>query len=134
MFEPDGLIINCERWEDYWKSLYVGHMKESRTSAKNSAARANLQEKLKKLVDAKVFLRSAFFTDVLAEAKKFSLLTQEKNVNVIKLTKSNYERLLKKIQDSNDNILTLPNFKIIIDAVNQLRTKTVNLFARGISL
>ena len=109
-------------------------MKESRTSAKNSAARANLQEKLKKLVDAKVFLRSAFFTDVLAEAKKFSLLTQEKNVNVIKLTKSNYERLLKKIQDSNDNILTLPNFKIIIDAVNQLRTKTVNLFARGISL
>ena len=32
-------------------------------------------------------------------------------------TKSNYEWLLKKIQDSNYYILTLPNFKIIIDAV-----------------
>ena len=32
-------------------------------------------------------------------------------------TKSNYVRLLKKIQDSNDCILALPNFKIIIDTV-----------------
>ena len=59
----------------------------------------------------------------MAEAKKFSLLIQEKNVNVIKLLnavesiKSNYEQLLKKIQVSNNYILTLSNFKIIIDAV-----------------
>ena len=32
-------------------------------------------------------------------------------------TKSNYERLQKKIRDNNDYILTLPNLKIIIDAI-----------------
>ena len=48
---------------------------------------------------------------------------QKKNVNVIKLlnvvesAKSNYERLLKKIQDGNDYTLTLTNFKNIIDAI-----------------
>ena len=74
-------------------------------------------------MDAKVPLRSAFFTDVLTEAKKCSLLTQKKNVNIIELLNAvesaepNYERLLKKIQNSNDYTLTLPNFKVIIDAV-----------------
>ena len=57
--------------------LYVGHLKDSTSSAKNSAARATLLETFKKLVDAKVLPRSAFFTEVLAEAKKLSLLTQE---------------------------------------------------------
>ena len=57
--------------------LYVGHLKDSSSSAKNSAARATMLGKLKKLMDAKILLRSAFFTEVLAEAKKFSLLTQE---------------------------------------------------------
>ena len=57
--------------------LYVGHLKDSTSSAKNSAARATLLGKLIKLVDAKVLLPSAFFTEVLAEAKRFSLLTQE---------------------------------------------------------
>ena len=102
--------------------LYVGHLKDSTSSAKNTAASATLQGKLKKLVDAKGLPRSTFFTDVLAEAKKFGLLTQEKNVNVtmknaVESTKSNYELLMKKIQDSNDYILTLPNFKIIIDVI-----------------
>ena len=64
--------------------LYMGHLKDSKSSAENSAARATLLGKLKKLVGAKVILRSAFFTDILAEAKKFNLLTQEKNVHVIK--------------------------------------------------
>ena len=103
--------------------LSMGYLKDSTSSAKNSVARATLQGKLKKLVDAKVLFRFAFFTDVLTEAKKFSLLTREKNVNVTKFldavesAKSNYERLLKKIQDSNDYTLTLPNFKITLHAV-----------------
>ena len=42
-----------------------------------------VEGKLKKLLDAKVLLRAAFFTDVLTEAKRFSLVTQEKNINVI---------------------------------------------------
>ena len=55
--------------------LYVGHFKDSTSSAKNSAALATMQGKLKKLVDAKILLLSAFFNDILTEAKKFSLLT-----------------------------------------------------------
>ena len=53
--------------------------------------------KTEKLADAKVFVYSAIFPDVLAEAKKFSFLIQKKNINIIKLlnavesTKSNYE-------------------------------------------
>ena len=65
--------------------LYMEHLKDSTSSAKNSATPATLQRKLKKLVDIKVLLRSEFFTNVLNEAKKFSSLTQEKHVNVIKL-------------------------------------------------
>ena len=96
-----------------------GALERFTSYAKNFATRATLQRKLKKLVDTKVLYHSAFFTEALAESNKYSLFTQEKNVNVIKLksTKSSYERLLKKIQGSNDYILTLPNFKIIIDVV-----------------
>ena len=45
-----------------------------------------------------------FFIDILAKAKCFSLTTQERNVNIIKVvdavesTKSNYGRLLKKLE------------------------------------
>ena len=38
-------------------------------------------------------------------------------MNAVELTKSNYKQLLKKIQDSNEYILTLPNFKINIDTI-----------------
>ena len=58
--------------------LYMGYWKDSRSSTKNFTAHATLQGKLKILVDAKVLLCFAFFRDVLAEAKKFSLVTQEK--------------------------------------------------------
>ena len=58
--------------------FYVGYWKDSRSSTKNFAAHATLQGKQKILVDTKVLLCFTFFTDVLAEAKKFSLVTQEK--------------------------------------------------------
>ena len=38
-------------------------------------------------------------------------------LNAVEATQSSYEWLLKKIHDRNDHILTLPNFKIIIDAI-----------------
>ena len=82
--------------------LYLEHLNNCVATNKNSSAHSTVEGKLKKLVDAKVLLRAAFFTDVLTEAKRFSLITQEKNINVIKMlnavetTKSNYERQLKK--------------------------------------
>ena len=48
VIETDGLM---ERLLEKF-GLYVGHLKDSKSSAKN-AARATLQGKLKKLVDAK---------------------------------------------------------------------------------
>ena len=92
-------------------------------TTKNSTAPATVEGKLKKLVNAKVLLLAVFFTDVLAEAKRFSLITQEKNNNVIKMlnavetTKSNYKRLLKRIKENSEYILNLPNLKIMIHTV-----------------
>ena len=99
---------------------------------KNSATRATVQGKLKKLVDAKVLLRSAFFTGALTETKKFSMLTQEKKcqqlMNAVELTKSNYKQLLKKIQDSTEYILTPPNFKINIHAIKSNKDDSEPLY------
>ena len=92
-------------------------------TTKNSTAPATVEGKLKKLVNAKVLLLAVFFTDVLAEAKRFSLITQEKNNNVIKMlnavetTKSNYKRLLKRIKENSEYMFNLPNLKIMIHTV-----------------
>ena len=102
--------------------LYVQHLRDIIPTTKNSKDRATLQGKLTKLVNAPVLMRSAFFTDVLAEAKRFSMITQEKNINVIKMldavetTKYNYERLLKKVKKDPAYIFQLPNLKLVVYA------------------
>ena len=103
--------------------LYVQHLKENIPTIKSSKDRATVQGKLNKLVDAKVLLRSAFFTDILAEAKRFSLVSQKKNINIIKMldavetTKSNYQRLLAKVRKNPSSIFQLPNLKLVVDAI-----------------
>ena len=88
--------------------LYVEHLNSYVATTKNSTVHATVEGKLKKLAGAKVLLRAASFTDVLVEAKRFSLITQEKKINVIKMlnavesTKSNYERLLKRIKENSE--------------------------------
>ena len=53
--------------------------------------------------NANFFLRCTLFTDVLEDAKHFSLITQEQNIDIIHIldsvenTKHNYEHLLKKL-------------------------------------
>ena len=60
----------------------------------------------------------------MAEAKRFSLITQEKNINMIKMlnavesTKSNHERLLKRIKENSEYILNSENLKIVIRDTN----------------
>ena len=60
----------------------------------------------------------------MAEAKRFSLITQEKNINMIKMlnavesTKSNHERLLKRIKENSEYILNSENLKIVIRGTN----------------
>ena len=82
--------------------LYTQHSRHSINTAKKSQDRTTLQGKFTKLINARFLLRCALFTDVLAEAKHFSLITQEQNIDIIPIldsvekTKHNYERLLKK--------------------------------------
>ena len=72
-----------------------------------------------------MLLRSAFFTDVLAEAKRFSLISQKKDINVITMleavetTKSNYQRLLAKVKKDPTFIYQLPNLKLVIGSVTE---------------
>ena len=46
--------------------LNVEHLNSCMVTTKNSTARATVEGKLKKLVEANVLLRTAFLTDVLA--------------------------------------------------------------------
>ena len=84
--------------------LYTQHLQHSIDTAKKSQDRATLQGKFKKLINAKFLLRCALFTDVLAEAKHFSSITQEQNIDIIHIldsvqnAKHNYKRLLKKLR------------------------------------
>ena len=57
-----------------------------------------------KLINAKFLLLCAIFADVLAEAKHFSIITQEQNIDIIHTldlvenTIHDYKHLLKKLQ------------------------------------
>ena len=51
----------------------------------------NSCRQVKEALEAKVLLRAAFFTDILAEAKRLSLITQEKNFKVIKMLNAVHE-------------------------------------------
>ena len=112
--------------------LYVKHLNSYAATTKNSTTCKSVERKLKKLVDAKLLLRAVFFTDALPEAQRFSLITPEKNINVIKMlnavetTKSNYEELFKRIKENSEYILNLPNLKVVIDAVKYQGHKLMN--------
>ena len=95
-------------------SLYTQHLQHSINTAKKSQDRTTLQGTFTKLINTKFLLRCALFTDVLGEAKHFSLITQEQNIDIIRLldsaenTKHNYECLLKKLQKNLAYVFQLP--------------------------
>ena len=97
--------------------LYTAHLQNVISTCKILKDRAVLEGKFSKLVDAKVLLRSALFIDILAEAKKFSLITQKSNINIVEVvdyvetTKSNYERLLKRFERNPSCVYELPTLK-----------------------
>ena len=82
--------------------LYTQHLQNVIADTSKQTDRATLEGKFKKLIDASVLLRGAFFIDVLAEAKAFSLKTQKDDIKIIDIVESlesmkrNYERLLKR--------------------------------------
>ena len=67
--------------------LYT-NLQHAINAAKKSQDRTTLQGKFTKLFNAKFLLRCALFSDVLAEAKHFSLITQEQNIDIIHILDS----------------------------------------------
>ena len=82
-------------------ALYTQNLQNFIESSKPSD-RGPLQGKLNKLLEAKVVLPGAFFSGILHEARKLSLVTQKSDINIIDMVeavescKRNYERLLRK--------------------------------------
>ena len=68
--------------------LYRQHLQRFIDTAKKSQDRTALQGKFTKLINAKFLLRCALFTDVLAEVKHFSLITQEHYIDIIRILDS----------------------------------------------
>ena len=99
--------------------LHTQHLQHSIDIANNSQDRATLHGKFTKLINAKFLLRCSLFTDVLADAKHFSLITQEQNIDIIRIldsvenTKHNYECLLRKLQKNLAYIFQLPTVKLV---------------------
>ena len=93
--------------------LYTQHLENVLESIRSSKDKAILQGKFNKLIDSKVLLRSAFFLDILTEAKKFSLVTQKNDINIINVvdcvqsTSNNYRKLLGKLKKSPGDVFNL---------------------------
>ena len=103
--------------------LYTQHLQHFINTAKKSQDRTILQGKFTKLNNSKFLLWCALFTDVLAEAKRFSLITQEENIDIIYIyildsaenTKHNYKHLLKKLWKNPTYVFQLPTVKLVTD-------------------
>ena len=65
--------------------LYTQHLQHSIDTEKKYQDRTTLEGKFTKLINAKFLLQCALFTDVLAEAKHFSLITQQQNIDIIRI-------------------------------------------------
>ena len=65
--------------------LHTMHLQNVTTATLSSKDRSTLEEKFKKLIDAKVLLCSALFKYVLADAKIFNLLMQKQNIDILKI-------------------------------------------------
>ena len=100
--------------------LYTRHLKDFISREKNSKVRATVQGKLTKMLDAQFILRCAFLKDLLTPAKIFSLVTQNKDPNIIETvqsvgrTKKDYKKLLKKFEENQDLVFELPTLKAVI--------------------
>ena len=76
------------------------------------------------MIDAKVLLRSGFFSDTLSAAETFSLTTQKSDIDIIAIveniesTKQGYEKLLKKFKGNPKATVTnLPTLSAIITEI-----------------
>ena len=109
------------------EGLYNQYLQNVISTTANAKARASLEERYAKLVDAKVFLCCALFIDVLVEAKNFSLKTQKCDISIIDVvaafqnTKQNYQQLLKYMEKDPALVLKLPTLKLKLMMLEQMK-------------
>ena len=113
--------------------LYTQNLQHSIGTAKKSQDCATLQGKFTKLINAKFLLQCVFFTDVLAEAKHFSLITQKQNIDMmhildsVKNTKHNYKCLLKKLRKNPAYVFQLPTNKLVTEEIESNNFRSTSL-------
>ena len=111
------------RWIDHKLWAMDIHLNDIISTTTNTKEKATLEGKFNKLVDPKVLLHCALFTDIIAEGKKFSLITQKSDINIIDIldlvesAKNNCERWFRKLSKNQDLVLKLPTLKLVIDAI-----------------
>ena len=99
--------------------LYCQHLQHAISETKSANDHATLKEKLENFIDAKGFLWSCMFVDVLSAAKQFSLFIQKSDIDIISIvdsvesTKLNYETFLGKFEADAENIFTLSTLKSV---------------------
>ena len=106
--------------------LYTQHSQHSIDTAKKSKEtqdHTTLHGKFRKLINAKFLLRCALFADLLAETKHFILITQEQNIDIIRIldsvenTKHNYKRLLKKLRKNPAYVFQFSTVKLVTEEI-----------------
>lgn len=99
--------------------LYACHLKDSIAKEKsNCKVKVTVQGKVKKFLDSQVILESAFLKDVLTSAKIFSLVTQNKDHDILETIEScertkndDKKHLRKKFEENQDLTLQLSTLK-----------------------
>ena len=103
--------------------LYTMHLQNVITATHSSKDKSTVEGKFKKMYDAKVLLRCALFKDVLADAKVFSLLMQNQNKDILKIseavesTKNSYHPLRKKLEKNPEHVFQLLTLKMVIEEI-----------------
>ena len=107
----------------HWEIWFIHTFAAFHWYSKETQDRTTLQGKFTKLINAKFLLWCALFTDVLAEAKHYSLITQEQNIGIIHIldlvenTKHNYEHLLKKLRKNPADVFQFPTVKLVTEEI-----------------
>ena len=71
------------------------------------------------MINAKVLLRSGFFSDTLSAAKTFNLTTQKSDIDIIAIVE-NVEKLLKRFMGNPEAIFTnVPLLSAIITEIER---------------
>ena len=109
----DHLIEKFRLYCVYWNNII--------STTTNFKEKATLEGKFNKLLDAKDACR--WCTDILVETKKFSLITQKSDINIINIfdlvesAKNSYEHLFRKLSKKHNLVFQLPILKMVINAI-----------------